>query len=65
MGVILDTGSRFPAVTWVDADQRDGTATLIFRHAGRGPSAVLKVTLTRSQREKLKFLVDGPQAAAC
>ena len=54
MGVILDTGSRFPPVTWVDADQRDGTATLIFRHAGRGPRR-------RSQSDTDAFAVGETQ----
>ena len=54
MGGILDAGSRFPAVTWVDADQRDGTATLIFRHAGRGPRR-------RSQSDTDAFAVGETQ----
>jgi hypothetical protein len=65
MGVKLDAGSsRFPAVIWVDADKRGGAVDLIFGTRIEGQGAVLRIALTDSQWENLKFLVEGPKAAA-
>jgi hypothetical protein len=64
MGVKLDVGnSRFPAVTWVDADKKGEAVNLIFGTRVEGQGAGLRVTLTSSQWENLKFLVDGPRPA--
>jgi hypothetical protein len=61
MGVELDMGSsRFPAVIWVDADKRGEAVNLFFGTSVEGQGAALRVTLTSSQWENLKFLVDGP-----
>ena len=63
MGVTLDAGySRFPAVNWVDADKRGETVNLIFGTRVEGQGAGLRVTLTSSQWENLKFLVEGPKS---
>ena len=64
MGVKLDVASnRFPAVTWVDADKRGGAVNLIFGTRLEGQGAALRIALTFSQWENLKFLVDGPKPA--
>jgi hypothetical protein len=66
MGVKLDVGnSRFPAVTWVDADKKGEAVNLIFGTRVEGQGAGLRVTLTSSQWENLKFLVDGPTLGGC
>ena len=63
MGVKLDVGySRFPAVIWVDADKRGETVNLIFGTRVEGQGAGLRVTLTSSQWENLKFFVEGPKS---
>ena len=63
MSVTLDVGtSRFPAVTWVDAEKRGEAVHLIFGTRVEGQGAALRVTLTSSQWENLKFLVEGPPA---
>ena len=63
MGVKLDVGnSRFPAVTWVDADKHGEAVNLIFGTRVEGQGAGLRVTLTSSQWENLKFLVEGPNS---
>jgi hypothetical protein len=59
MGVKLDAGnSRFPAVTWVDADKQGEAVNLIFGSRLEGQGAGLRVTLTSSEWENLKFLVE-------
>ena len=59
MGVKLDAGSsRFPAVIWVDADKQGEAVNLIFGTRVEGQGAGLRVTLTSSQWENLKFLVE-------
>jgi hypothetical protein len=59
MGVRLDAGnSRFPAVTWVDADKQGEAVNLIFGSRLEGQGAGLRVTLTSSEWENLKFLVE-------
>ncbi len=64
MGVKLDVASnRFPAVTWVDADKRGEAVNLIFGTRLEGQGAALKITLSSSQWENLKFLVDSPKPA--
>jgi hypothetical protein len=64
MGVTLDVGtSRFPVVTWVDADKRRETVNLIFGTRLEGQGAALRIALTSPQWENLKFLVDGPKPA--
>src|SRR5262245_34301598 len=66
MGVKLDVGnSRFPAVTWVDADKRGKAVNLIFGTRLEGQGAALRIALTSSQWENLKFLVDGPTPGGC
>jgi len=63
MGVKLDVGnSRFPAVTWLDADKQGEAVNLIFGTRVEGQGAGLRVTLTSSQWENLKFLVEGPKS---
>jgi hypothetical protein len=63
VGVKLDAGnSRFPAVTWVDADKQGETVNLIFGTRVEGQGAGLRVTLTSSQWENLKFLVERPKS---
>ena len=65
MGVKLDVGSsRFPAVIWVDADKWGDGVNLIFGTRIEGQGAALRIALTPSQWENLKFLVDDPKAAA-
>jgi len=65
MGMKLDVGnSRFPAVTWVDADKRREAVNLIFGTRLEGQGAALRIALTSSQWENLKLLVDGPKPAA-
>ena len=62
MGVTLEVRtSRFPAVTWVDAEKRGETVNLIFGTRLEGQSAALRMALTSSQWENLKFLVDDPK----
>ena len=64
MGVKLDVGNnRFPAVTWVDADRHGDAVNLIFGARVEGQYAGLRITLTSSQWENLKFLVERPHAA--
>ena len=63
MGVKLDVANRFPAVTWVDADTRGEAVNLIFGIRLEGQGAALRIALTSSQWENLKFLVDGPKPA--
>jgi hypothetical protein len=64
MGVKLDARSnRFPAVTWVDADERGEAVNLSFGTRVEGQGTALRVTLTLPQWENLKFLVDGPKPA--
>ena len=64
MGVKLDVASnQFPAVTWVDADKRGEAVNLIFGTRLEGQGAALKITLSSSQWENLKFLVDSPKPA--
>jgi hypothetical protein len=59
MGVKLDAGNgRFPAVTWVDADKQGEAVNLIFGSRLEGQGAGLRVTLTSSEWENLKFLVE-------
>jgi len=61
MGVKLDVGSsRFPVVTWVDADKRGEVINLIFGTRLEGQGDALRIALRSSQWENLKFLVDGP-----
>ena len=64
MGVKLDAGSnnRFPAVTWVDANKQGDAVNLIFGTRVEGQGAGLRVTLTSSQWENLKFLVEGQKS---
>jgi hypothetical protein len=63
MGVKLDAGnSRFPAVIWADADKQGDAVNLIFGTRVEGQGAGLRVTLTSSQWENLKFLVEGPKS---
>ena len=63
MGIRLDVGSsQFPAVIWVDADKRSDAVHLIFGTRIEGQWAGLRVTLTSSQWENLKFLVEGPKS---
>lgn len=62
MGVELGMGNnRFPAVTRVDADKRGEAVNLIFDTRVEGQGTALRVTLTFSQWENLKFLIDGPK----
>jgi hypothetical protein len=64
MMVELDAGSsRFPAVTWVDAYKRGDVVDLIFGTRVEGQGSALRITLTFSQWENLKFLVDAPKPA--
>jgi hypothetical protein len=61
--VKLDAGySRFPAITWVDADKQGETINLIFGTRAEGQGAGLRITLTSSQWENLKFLVEGQKS---
>jgi hypothetical protein len=64
VGVKLDAGSnnRFPAVTWVDANKQGDAVNLIFGTRVEGQGAGLRVTLTSSQWENLKFLVEGQKS---
>ena len=65
MGVTLDPGySRFPAIIAVDANKRGDAVDLIFMTRIEGQGAALRIPLTLPQWENLKFLVDGPKAAA-
>ena len=65
MGVKLDPGSsRFPAVTWVDANKQADTVNLIFGTRIEGQATPLRIMITSSQWENLKFLVDGPKPVA-
>ena len=65
MGVKLDVGnSRFPTVIWVDAGKTDNVVTLTFGTRIEGQGAGLGVTLTSSQWDNLKFLVEGSPAIA-
>ena len=64
MGVKLGLGnSRLPTVTWVDADKRDEAVNLIVGTRLEGQGATLKIVLTFSQWENLKFFVDGQKPA--
>ena len=64
MGVKLDAGNnRFPVLTWVDADKQGEAVNLIFGTRFDGQGAALRIALTSSQWENLKFLVDGPKPA--
>jgi hypothetical protein len=65
MVVRLEAGSgRFPAVIWVDANKRGDAVDLIFGTRIEGQGAARRITLTFSQWENLKFLVDGAKPAA-
>jgi hypothetical protein len=65
MGMTLDVGSsRFPAVVAVDAKKRGDAVDLIFNTRIEGQGAALRITLTSSQWENLKFLVDRPTPGA-
>ena len=44
MGVKLDVASRFPAVTWVDADTRGQAVNLIFGIRLEGQGAALRIS---------------------
>ena len=47
MGVTLDVGtSRFPVVTWVDADKRRETVNFIFGTRLEGQGAALRIALS-------------------
>ena len=63
MTIELSLGhNRFPAVIWVDADKRGDIVNLIFGTRVEGHGAGLRVTLTSSQWENLKFLVESPKS---
>jgi hypothetical protein len=62
MDVKLNPGnSRFPEVTWVDADKQASTVNLIFGTRIEGQATPLRIAITSGQWENLKFLVDGPK----
>ncbi len=62
MAIELDPGNhRFPGVIAVDATKRGDAVDLIFNTRIEGQGAALRITLTSSQWDNLKFLVDGPR----
>ena len=61
MGIKFDAeSSRFPPVTWVDANKQGDTVNLISVGI-EGQGAALRITLSFPLWENLKFLVDGPK----
>jgi hypothetical protein len=62
MGIKFDAeSSRFPPVTWVDANKQGDTVNLIFGRRIESQGAALRITLSFPLWENLKFLVDGPK----
>lgn len=63
MEIKLDPGyNKFPAVNWVDANRRGDAVELIFQTRVEGQGTGLRIALTRSQWENLKFLVEGSKS---
>jgi len=64
MEIKLDPGyNQFPAVNWVDANNLGDVVELVFQTRVEGQGAGLRIALTRSQWENLKFLVERPRLA--
>jgi hypothetical protein len=66
MSIELNAGkNKFPGVIWVDACKKwPDVVNLVFGTRIEGQAAQLQVTLTPSQWETLKFIVDGRKAAS-
>jgi hypothetical protein len=55
------TISQFPAIIWVDANERKDGIDLIFATRIEGQGAAFRITLTLPQWKNLTFLADGPE----
>ena len=65
MMIQLEAGeiSQFLPVLWVNAGKNEQNVHLVFSTTIDGRRTGLRVSITPSQWENLKFLIDGPKPA--